>query len=114
MLHDLYIPSVYTNQMNHCFCLNTYEIAVYESVFVWGGGGQNSIFQNGGGGQKEKMKINRGVTYQKIQTSEKFLQPPQLINNDRSLSLVFSHLGFWSGSLFLIAPFPDLCLLVLC
>ena len=27
--------------------------------------------------------------------------------------LVFSHLGFWSGSLFLIAPFPDLCLLVL-
>ena len=27
--------------------------------------------------------------------------------------LVFSHFGFWSGSLFLIAPFPDLCLLVL-
>ena len=27
--------------------------------------------------------------------------------------LVFSHLGFWSGNLFLIAPFPDLCLLVL-
>ena len=26
--------------------------------------------------------------------------------------LVFSHLGFWSGKLFLIAPFPDLCLLV--
>ena len=25
-------------------------------------------------------------------------------------SLVFSHLGFWSGNLFLIAPFPDLCL----
>ena len=25
----------------------------------------------------------------------------------------FSHLGFWSGNLFLIAPFPDLCLLVL-
>ena len=24
----------------------------------------------------------------------------------------FSHLGFWSGSHFLIAPFPDLCLLV--
>ena len=24
----------------------------------------------------------------------------------------FSHLGFWSGNLFLIAPFPDLCLLV--
>ena len=23
----------------------------------------------------------------------------------------FSHLGFWSGNLFLIAPFPDLCLL---
>ena len=23
-----------------------------------------------------------------------------------------SHLGFWSGSLSLIAPFPDLCLLV--
>ena len=30
-----------------------------------------------------------------------------------AVSLVFSHLGFWSGSLFLIAPFPDLCLLVL-
>ena len=29
------------------------------------------------------------------------------------VSLVFSHLGFWSGNLFLIAPFPDLCLLVL-
>ena len=28
------------------------------------------------------------------------------------VSLVFSHLGFWSGNLFLIAPFPDLCLLV--
>ena len=27
--------------------------------------------------------------------------------------LFFSHLGFWSGSLFLVAPFPDLCLLVL-
>ena len=29
-----------------------------------------------------------------------------------TVSLVFSHLGFWSGNLFLIAPFPDLCLLV--
>ena len=29
------------------------------------------------------------------------------------VSLVFSHLGFWSGNLFLIAPFPDPCLLVL-
>ena len=28
------------------------------------------------------------------------------------VTLVFSHLGFWSGSLFLIASFPDLCLLV--
>ena len=28
------------------------------------------------------------------------------------VSLVFSHLGFWSGNLFLIAPFPDLCRLV--
>ena len=28
------------------------------------------------------------------------------------VSLVFSHLGFWSGNLFRIAPFPDLCLLV--
>ena len=28
------------------------------------------------------------------------------------VSLVFSHLGFWSRNLFLIAPFPDLCLLV--
>ena len=29
-----------------------------------------------------------------------------------SLFVFFSHLGFWSGNLFLIAPFPDLCLLV--
>ena len=28
------------------------------------------------------------------------------------VSLVFSYLGFWGGNLFLIAPFPDLCLLV--
>ena len=28
------------------------------------------------------------------------------------VSLVFFHLGFWSGNLSLIAPFPDLCLLV--
>ena len=28
------------------------------------------------------------------------------------VNLVFSHLGFWSENLFLIAPFPDLCLLV--
>ena len=28
------------------------------------------------------------------------------------VSLFFSHLGFWSGNLFLIVPFPDLCLLV--
>ena len=31
---------------------------------------------------------------------------------DLIVILVFSHLGFWSGNLFLIAPFPDLCLLV--
>ena len=29
-----------------------------------------------------------------------------------SESQFFSHLGFWSGNFFLIAPFPDLCLLV--
>ena len=28
------------------------------------------------------------------------------------VDLVVSHLGFWSGNLFLIAPFSDLCLLV--
>ena len=28
------------------------------------------------------------------------------------VTLVFSHLGFWSGNLSLIAPFSDLCLLV--
>ena len=28
------------------------------------------------------------------------------------VSLDFSHLGFWSGNIFLIAPFPDFCLLV--
>ena len=29
------------------------------------------------------------------------------------VKLVFSHLGCWSGNLFLIAPFPGRCLLVL-
>ena len=29
-----------------------------------------------------------------------------------NVDLVFSHLGFGSGNLFLIAPCPDLCLLV--
>ena len=28
------------------------------------------------------------------------------------VSLIFFHLGFWSGNLYLIALFPDLCLLV--
>ena len=28
------------------------------------------------------------------------------------VGLGFSHLGFWSGNLFLIAPFPDLCLVL--
>ena len=28
------------------------------------------------------------------------------------VSLVFSHLGFWSGNFFLIVPFPNHCLLV--
>ena len=28
------------------------------------------------------------------------------------VSLLFSRLGFWSGNIFLIAPFPDRCLLV--
>ena len=28
------------------------------------------------------------------------------------VGLVFTHLGFWSGNFFLIAPFPDLCLLL--
>ena len=27
------------------------------------------------------------------------------------VGLVFSHLGVWSGNLFLIVPFPDCCLL---
>ena len=30
-----------------------------------------------------------------------------------TVSFVFSHLGFWSGNLFLIAPFPAFCLHVL-
>ena len=29
-----------------------------------------------------------------------------------SVNLGFSYLGFWSGNFFLIAPFPDNCLLV--
>ena len=28
------------------------------------------------------------------------------------VDLVFPHLGFWSGNLFRIVPFPDRCLLV--
>ena len=36
-----------------------------------------------------------------------------ILNNwAQIVSLVFSHLCFWSGNLLLIAPFPDLCLLV--
>ena len=30
-----------------------------------------------------------------------------------NLVVVFFHLGFWSGNFFLIAPFPDRCLLSL-
>ena len=30
-----------------------------------------------------------------------------------NFQLSFSHLGFWSVNIFLIAPFPDFCLLVL-
>ena len=29
------------------------------------------------------------------------------------VNLVFSHLGVWNGNFFLIAPFPDRCLLLL-
>ena len=29
-----------------------------------------------------------------------------------SVTLVFPHLGFWSGNFFPIAPFPDHCLLL--
>ena len=39
-------------------------------------------------------------------------EKPLSIKENVIVSLVFSHLGFWSGNLFLIAPFPDLCLLV--
>ena len=28
------------------------------------------------------------------------------------VDLVFSHLSFWNENLFLVAPFPDLCLVV--
>ena len=28
------------------------------------------------------------------------------------VNVVFSHLGVWRGNLYLIAPFPDRCLLV--
>ena len=41
------------------------------------------------------------------------LMAGKIFKFDLIVSLVFSHLGFWSGSLFLIAHFPDLCLLVL-
>ena len=40
--------------------------------------------------------------------NESIYEPPRGKTNN----VVFSHLGFWSGNLFLIAPFPDLCLLV--
>ena len=48
------------------------------------------------------------------------IYPPELQLNKADMfygikylivTLVFSHLGFWSGNLFLIASFPDLCLL---
>ena len=34
------------------------------------------------------------------------------VNDHVEKSVLLSYLGFWSGNLFLIAPFPDLCLLV--
>ena len=44
------------------------------------------------------------------------IYPPELKLNKANISdtdtQFGSHLGFWSGNLFLIAPFPDLCLLV--
>ena len=58
---------------------------LYMKVFLFGGGGQNSIYHNGGGVKMKKMKIYRG-SHQKIQRSEKFLHSPPLINNDRSFS----------------------------
>ena len=36
----------------------------------------------------------------------------QFIDSLELTDEILSHLGFWSGNLFLIAPFPDLCLLV--
>ena len=34
------------------------------------------------------------------------------LDNQADVIEAFKYLGFWSGNLFLIAPFPDLCLLV--
>ena len=39
------------------------------------------------------------------------------LNHDNQADIIeafnsTSHLGFWSGNLFLITPFPDLCLLL--
>ena len=48
------------------------------------------------------VKVTEWPTIGKIATHSAYL----------IVSLVFSHLGFWSGNLFLIVPFPDLCLLV--
>ena len=57
-----------------------------------------------------KLKVTEWPPIGKIAAHsayEMFLWYKYLIVN-----LVFSHLGFWSGNLSLIAPFPDLCLLV--
>ena len=40
------------------------------------------------------------------------VQSERAIDINSTSCLVFSHYGFWSGNFFLIAPFPDHCLLV--
>ena len=53
------------------------------------------------------VKLTEWPPIGKIAAYEMFLWYKYLI-----ITLVFSHLDFWSGNLSLIAPFPDLCLLV--
>ena len=67
---------------------------------------------------KEKCRpFNQGIIHQPIMSINKVIAPMTELSDPPSykyliVSLVFSHLGFWSGNLFLIAPFPDICLLV--
>ena len=59
------------------------------------------------------LPIVTHLSFRKFQIYlETLLSPIRISGSNQSLivNLVFYHIGFWSGNLFLIAPFPDRCL----